>query len=167
MHSRGLDFCFGGPGGREGGRWDFVIPNVFPCQFPNWFSTCSPCSQCLNPQHVPSCTSLCPICFAKTLYSSKFGTYIGGQILRHIFCEYFYINECPMFQNFFMMGQSKKFIEKKSMNLHGPSLINIESLERLSVKFGIYVCQNSFLEILYNYLIYVFITLLLSKLYIY
>jgi hypothetical protein len=116
---KGPRFLFGR--GREGGRWDFVIPNVSPCQVPNWFSTCSPCSQCLNPQHVLSCTSLCPICFAKTLYSWKFGTYIGRQILRLIsFVNIFYINKCPTFQNFFMMGQSKKFIETKSMNLDGP-----------------------------------------------
>ncbi len=108
---KGPRFLFWGGWGwgreREGGG-SLLFPMCSLATFPIG-------SHCLNPQHVPSCTSLCPICFAKTLYSWKFGTYIGKQILRLIsFVNIFILTNVQCFKTFLWWAN------QRSMNLDGP-----------------------------------------------
>jgi hypothetical protein len=84
-----------------------------------WILNISLGFQCV-PQHVPNNTSLCPICFNQHCLLE---TYMVDQCWdSHVstFDVNTLIEKSPKFENdAFVMGESKKLIEQKIMNLEG------------------------------------------------
>jgi hypothetical protein len=83
------------------------------------FSTCSQISQYVS-QHVPNSTSLCPIALPNVIFLEPIQ--VGGH--RDLYFSMFRVN--TSFRTFFVMGQSKRLIAKKILNLEAsPQLNNV------------------------------------------
>ncbi len=111
--------------GRVGGRG--VKPLLFSMcshQESNGFPTSS---STYSQQHLPQSHMLCPLLSFWNLYGWP---NIDTFIQFYIWSEYFYIGKYPKFQKLFVMGQSKRFIEKKFLIWKAAQLIPLTMIHQ-------------------------------------